>query len=135
MRQYLGGGFDVGTFAPPPPIEAQQLAPRPVEGMAEGPVGGADPEIAEETACPPVPEALPVESKPVVSVQERLRALISDRTGYPVEMIELRIALEPIMCRLAALRSPRTAPLLPVGCVLARAQAGHAAARDLLANR
>ncbi len=92
MRVYLGapGAQPVASFAPliaPPP---------PASTPEEGPTASVGAEPPATSAAPP-PEETPqpqTQGLDFETARESLLALVSDRTGYPPEMLELNMDLE-----------------------------------------
>ena len=80
---------------PPPEPQAEDVGPvsqaRDGQVSASVAVAPREPEIA---AAPPEPQPEPPAASPGVSLHETLLALISKRTGYPPEMLELDQNLE-----------------------------------------
>ncbi|MEB3222561.1 MAG: SDR family oxidoreductase [Candidatus Sericytochromatia bacterium] len=79
--------------ASPPAPAPVAAAPAPV-APAPAPVAVASPPPVVAPAPAPVPQPAPVAAAPGVDLEGLMLEVVADKTGYPVEMLELGMALE-----------------------------------------
>ena len=86
---------EVRTATPAPVVRA---TPAPVAVLEAKPAAPAPPAAAEPSAkvaaVAPAPAAPPMPAKADDSVKERILALVAEKTGYPVDMLDLDLDLE-----------------------------------------
>jgi malonyl CoA-acyl carrier protein transacylase/NADP-dependent 3-hydroxy acid dehydrogenase YdfG/acyl carrier protein len=92
MTMYLGGGVPAPTAQAPTPIEFAQTSA--VEIPAAPPVQVAAPAAAASVAAAAAVAVTPSTTAPVASIQERLLAVVGERTGYPADLLSLDAGIE-----------------------------------------
>lgn len=96
MQAFLAGSHAVAAAAPPQPT-APTSCHEPVAGEPQSPPGTSPP--VSRGTVPPVPSSEPGEAigSPARGPERlvaRLLALVSERTGYPIEMLDLSLNME-----------------------------------------
>lgn len=90
------------AVAPPTPLPQQRLAPAPLPTRSEEREPAASPAaVAPQAASPVMPAAVPSPVVPAAdttlstsSLGSDLLAIVSEKTGYPAEMLELEMDME-----------------------------------------
>ena len=91
MAARSGGGAANGGAAAPAAAAAQAApAPQPVNGSANGGTNGSNGHTA-----PAAPQAAPASNgAQIAALSEAMLRIVGDKTGYPVEMLELGMDME-----------------------------------------
>ena len=104
MMRLQSGQAPATAYAPAPPVAPAPLPPAPTKATASQPAAPAPKPAAPAPApkpaaiaAPPAPKPTPVASAPAAApsgVGQAVMAVVADKTGYPVEMLNLEMDLE-----------------------------------------
>ena len=80
--------------APPPPSKPAVVAVKPAPPQPKAEQVKVEPQVQVVAAAPVAPATPPKPNSSTESVKDRVLALVADKTGYPIDMLDLDLDLE-----------------------------------------